>query len=548
LSKIASVAEMRRIEVASDAGGWTYAQMMERAGAAVAEAILRRVEAPTGMRIVVLAGTGNNGGDGLVAGRILAEAGAQVSVYLVNARPGDDPHVAALKKSGNLVAVAEEDHRQRVLKNLLSTAEVVIDAVYGTGLELPLRGAGKELLKACGAALQERTARPLIVAVDCPSGLDCDSGALADETLRADVTVTLAAAKPGLLRFPGAERVGDLEVADIGINPSLQELQRLQVELVTESMAAGWLPARPRDSHKGTFGKALVVAGSTSYPGAAGLAAEAAYRVGAGLVTLAVPTPIQAFLVPLLPEATWIVLPHELGMLCGDAAAVLRRELHGSTAMLLGPGFGLEDATADFLSRLFDAEERIQRGGIGFLHTGGQEEEAHAGMPRAVVDADALKLMAKLPEWPRALPAFTILTPHPGEMAALTGLTIEAIQADRIGCARSWAKTWGHVVVLKGAFSIVAHPDGRVRVLPFATAALARAGTGDVLAGAIVGLVAQGLQAFDAASLGAYLHGRAGELAAQELGSTASVLAGDVGEALILAMAELQPNDTLYSQ
>jgi NAD(P)H-hydrate epimerase len=397
------------------------------------------------------------------------------------------------------------------------------------------------LLKACGAALMERTARPLIVAVDCPSGLDCDTGAHAEETLRADVTVTLAAAKPGLLRFPGAELVGELEVADIGIDPSLQELQRMQTELVTGSMAADWLPARPRDAHKGTFGQALVVAGSTSYPGAAVLAAEAAYRVGAGLVRLAVPAPIQGFLVPVLPEATWIVLPHELGMLCGDAAAVLRREMRGASAILIGPGFGLEDTTGEFVARLFDVEERLRRGGLGFLHTGTTEEEAQAGMPRAVVDADALKLLARLPEWPGALAPLTILTPHPGEMAVLTGRSVGEIQEDRIGAARSWAKTWGHVVVLKGAFSVVAHPDGRVRLMPFATPALARAGTGDVLAGSIVGLLAQGMQAFEAAALGAYLHGRAGELAALELGSTASVMAGDVGEALIHAVAELQP-------
>jgi hydroxyethylthiazole kinase-like uncharacterized protein yjeF len=175
------------------------------------------------------------------------------------------------------------------------------------------------------------------------------------------------------------------------------------------------------------------------------------------------------------------------------------------------------------------------------VHAGQAGGDAQGDMPRAVVDADGLKLLTRLPNWTRALPPHSVLTPHPGEMAALTGATVEEVQADRIAMARRWAKEWSHVVVLKGAFTVVAHPDGRARVMPFATAALAHAGTGDVLAGAIAGLMAQGLDPFDAASLGAYAHGRAGEIAAEMQGSTASVLARDVGEALGRALADLQP-------
>jgi NAD(P)H-hydrate epimerase len=540
MTKIVSVDEMRRIERASDAAGWSYDQMMEAAGRGVAEEILRRIGQPSGKRIAILTGSGNNGGDGLVAGRILAEAGATVGAYLAKPRREDDVHVARLRKAGQLVAVLGEDQRQRVLKNLLATADVVLDAVYGTGLELPLRGEGKALLVAAGAALAARAPRPLVVAVDCPSGLDCDGGDVAGEVLRADATVTLAAVKPGLLHFPGAGYVGDIVVAGIGLPAGLKEMEGIQVEYVTAEEAGRWLPPRPRDSHKGTFGQALVVAGSTNYPGAAALAAKAACRVGAGLVTLAVAAPVQSLLVPLLPEATWIVLPHELGVLSGDAAHVLRREMRGADAMLVGPGFGLEEATGEFVARLFGGEDGGRGGGIGFVHAGGAGGEVQAGMPRIVADADGLKLLGRLPRWYASLPQRSVLTPHPGEMSILTGMSIAEIQADRVACAKRWSAEWGHVVVLKGAFTVVAEPGGRVRVMPFATAALAHAGTGDVLAGAIVGFLAQGLEPFDAASLGAYVHGRAGELAAAALGSTAGVLAGDVGQALIGAIAELE--------
>ena len=539
MAKIVSVDRMRTIEQAVDESGHTFDEMMAMAGQAVADEINFRRGPLEGQRIVILAGSGDNGGDGLVAGHHLAEAGARVSVYLAKPRDEDDPHLARLKEEGILVAVAEQDQRWRVLRNMLSTADIVVDAVLGTGLSLPLRGPAQELLTTAQKELAARRAKPFVVAVDCPSGLDCDSGEIGDEALTADLTVTLAAAKNGLLRFPGAEKVGEIVIGDIGIPPRQPDLAAVDIELATADAVRGWLPTRPRSSHKGTFGTAVVIGGSVPLPGAAVLAGRGAYKVGTGLVTLAVPSSVQSLLAPQLPEATWLLLPHEIGLLNEDAVEVLQDEMGGPDAVLIGPGLGQDKPTKRFMGRLFGMEVTANRGKLGFV----AKEEEHApdvlDLPPAVIDADALKLLVDIPDWHDRLPQGSVLTPHPGEMAIMTGEDKDELQEDRIETARTYAEKWGQVLVLKGAFTVIAEPEGRTMVLPFATSALATAGTGDVLAGAIVGLRAQGVEAFEAAVLGAWLHGKAGELAAKSAGSEAAVLAGDVAEGLAGALTSL---------
>jgi NAD(P)H-hydrate epimerase len=375
--------------------------------------------------------------------------------------------------------------------------------------------------------------------VDCPSGLECDSGEVADEAIKADVTVTLAAAKRGLIRFPGAEYVGRVVVAEIGIPSEQEEIAAVTEELANKETVRDWLPDRPEDAHKGTFGRVVVTAGSINYPGAAALAGEAAYRVGAGLVTMAVPGSIQVLIASLLPEATWIVLPHELGVIAENAADVLMREMENVDALLLGPGFGMDAATERFIRRLLDTQHSEVKGKIGFVSEERRMDGASSSLPPCIVDADGLKLLGRIENWHELLPTWSILTPHPGEMAVLTHEAKKTIQKDRTGAAVKWAGEWGHIVVLKGAHTVVASPDGKSTVLPFATPALARAGTGDVLAGAIAGLRAQGVDSYKAAILGGFLHGRAGEIAAVAIGSEASVIAGDVARALPRAIAEL---------
>jgi len=289
------------------------------------------------------------------------------------------------------------------------------------------------------------------------------------------------------------------------------------------------MPYRSANSHKGTFGTVGVIAGSVNFSGAAYLCAGAAYRIGAGLVQIAAPAPLHAALAGQLPEATWVLLPHDGGVIVERAVEEVVKHIERVNILLWGPGFGLEETTAAFVRRLVSGKGALPR--AGFVGMPESQLESRR-LPPMVIDADGLKLLAKVPGWPEKLPENAVLTPHPGEMAILTGLSIYSIQADRMGTALQYAQKWGHVVVLKGAMTVIAAPDGRVCVIPVATSALAHGGTGDVLAGMIAGLRAQGVQPFEAATAAAWIHAQAGLLAAEQVGHEASVLAGDLISAL----------------
>lgn len=351
-----------------------------------------------------------------------------------------------------------------------------------------------------GGSLPQFWPVPTVVAVDCPSGLNCDTGALDPHTLRADLTVTFGFAKWGHFQYPGAGYCGLLVVSDIGIPAELS--RDLTTELVEGGRLGAWLPGRPSDAHKGTFGRALIVAGSLNYIGAAHLSAMAAMRTGVGLVTLAVPAPVQAVLAGALPEITWLPLPGAAGVHTAAHLPEVLSALARYDALLVGPGLTTAQDARAFVTGLFGPD--------------GLDRERWQG--RIVVDADALNILAGEPDWPARLPPRSILTPHPGEMARLVGTTAEAINSARIETAQRYAAVWGHIVILKGAHTVIAEPAGRTAVLPFALSWLATAGSGDVLAGAIVALLAQGVSAFEAAVVGAYLHGHAGLLAQRARG------------------------------
>ncbi|MEX2143735.1 MAG: NAD(P)H-hydrate dehydratase [Anaerolineales bacterium] len=499
MQKIVSLKKMRDIERAADTSGLTYDQMMENAGRSLACAIF--AHSLKGMKFALaIVGPGNNGGDALVASGLLAKAGWKSAAFLVGKRKKSDRLVKKAGKAGVKFLSS-----QKTFKSALLRCDLLLDGLLGTGIQLPLRDPFSDVLAHVGETIAQRAVPPFVVAVDCPSGMDCDSGALAPETIKADLSVTLAAVKLGMLTLPAYAYLGKLEVGEIGLPDDLPAWVAIHRLVIDEDLARRALPSRPLEAHKGTFGTALIVAGSQRFPGAALLAGEAAYRSGAGLVTLAVPEVVQPAIAGHLSEATWLPLPHEGGWISAAGADLVSQNLERVTAMLLGPGFGQESTSKKFLDQLLGAK-----------------------LPPLVVDADGLKLLARLQGWQERLPDDSVLTPHPGEMSVLTGLLLDDIQAKRIEMAERYAQAWKQIVVLKGAFTVVAAPDGRCAVLPLATPALARAGTGDVLAGLITGLRAQGMPAFEAACSAVWLHGQAGLQAAARLGGTAGVLARDL--------------------
>jgi ADP-dependent NAD(P)H-hydrate dehydratase / NAD(P)H-hydrate epimerase len=529
--KLFTVEQMVAAEKAADAQGITYDRMMETAGRRLAEAIRDRYEVVE-RRVLVLVGPGNNGGDGLVAGRYLAEAGAKVAFYLVKARdPAQDNNLAQV--AGQPQQLMTEDEEFAWLTANLQTADFLIDGLLGTGVSRPIEGKMAALLHVITTVLQQRreqhtTPSPLInpaqpdplpapplkiIAVDCPSGLNCDTGALDPLALTAALTVTFAGPKWGHFLFPGAEACGKLVVADIDIPANLPAVATIQTEVATAELARRLLPPRPADGHKGTFGKVLVVAGSHRYWGAPFLSALGALRAGSGLVALCVPQMIRATIAGQLPEATFVPVADE-ALLGGETAVSLHQAAADYDAILIGPG--LADA-ADFIQTFLEANRSDQ-------------------LPPLVIDADGLNQLAALDDWPSRLPPHSILTPHPGEMARLMGLPLaELKQQNRIELAQTQAQTWQHIVVLKGAYTVVAAPDGRCTIIPFANPALGTAGSGDVLAGVLLSLLGQGVERYEAAVLGCYLHALAGSLT----GHASGVLARDIAAKLPQARQHL---------
>ncbi len=542
--KYVSTAEMFAVEKEADANGLTYEMMMEHAGIGLAEQVAAKCSDRKDGGVLGLVGSGNNGGDTLVSLAKLVEWGWQATAYIVRERPSDDPLVERLETSGGKILDIKDDPELKMLYSALTEHSILMDGVLGTGIKLPLHGRVKEVLSATKEHLNTLIEKPIVVAVDCPSGVDCDTGEASPDSLAADLTITMAAIKRGLLEFPANDLVGELSLVGIGLEDEDHRSQtwRKIKRLVADSeWIRKTLPYRKRDAHKGTFGTALIVAGSVNYTGAVILAGKAAYRAGVGLVTLGVPAPLHAALAGHIPEATWLLLPHEMGVIDHSAAEVVLDNLDKATAMLLGPGFGMEETTKEFLMDLLTASPHGGKASIGFISAVSKiPANEQRKLPPLIIDADGLKLLSKIPDWPNKLPRPAILTPHPGEMSVLTGLDVHEIQKERVETAEKFANVWGHIVVLKGANTVIADPDGMTAVIPVANPALARAGSGDVLAGIITGLRSQGLNAFEAAVSGSWIHAQSGIKTAEILGTTSSVLAGDLLESMIVVIKELE--------
>ena len=526
--KVVTAAQMTALEREAERQGSSLDSLMENAGLAVAENARRRLEglgAVAGSRVVILVGPGNNGADGLVVARHLRRWGAEVTACLLTRRPEEDPKLDLARDYGVTVLPIAGGEGLEQFDSRLRRSHLVIDAVLGTGRSRPLQGVVREAL--CRAAeVRADSALPILLALDLPTGLDADTGAVDDATPNMDATLALGFPKAGLLAFSGAERVGDLVTLDIGLPDGVGQDQcqdQCQDQVPLELLTPGWvrscLPSRPLDSHKGNYGHLLVVAGSRNFLGAACLVARAAHRAGAGLVTLATPESVYPIVASQLTETIHLPLPEDsYGRVHPDAADVLLDVLSRYDSVALGSGMGQSETTLNFVER--------------FLL-----DRTSFPVP-VLVDADGLNNLSRLPRWWKRRSWPLVLTPHPGEMATLTGLSTAQVQQDRVGMAREWADRWQAVVVLKGAFTAIAQPvnggeawEAPVRLSPFANPGLASGGTGDVLTGIIGSLLAQGMDPFDAASCGVYLHG----LAARSITGTrgpVGLLASEVAEAL----------------
>lgn len=501
---------MKEIERRAAEIGLPSNVLMENAGLVIAQNVKGWLGNVVQQQILVLVGPGNNGGDGLVAARHLHDWGARVHIHLCSERSYDDANYVIVRERGIPCTITSEDQDLSNLDSILSSSDVVIDALFGTGKLRPLEGAVKQILARL-SQVKELMPAIKVIALDLPSGVDADTGTADPSCVAADLTITLAYPKLGLFSFPGRDLVGQLVVGDIGIPPHLVE--DIANELITDDYVKKMLPQRPRSAHKGTFGRVLVCAGSLNYIGAAYLACEGAVRVGAGLVTLAVARSLQPILAAKLTEVTYAPLPEsEPGFIDSQAYEVLHEWLSGYDVLLIGCGLSQHPSVMDFVrNSLLEMPPSLS--------------------PALVIDADALNALAQIQGWWQRLNQNAILTPHPGEMARLSGLTVDEIEQERLMVAWEKAALWGKTVVLKGAHTVVASPSGEAKISPIANPGLASAGTGDVLAGTIAGLMSQGLTPFAASSCGVYLHGAAGESVGAELGD-AGMVASDLLPAL----------------
>jgi hydroxyethylthiazole kinase-like uncharacterized protein yjeF len=521
--KVLTIAQMLQLEGNCIKSGITMEMLMENAGQAVAEEAMRILEDIRQQQILILIGPGNNGGDGLVAARCLHDAGAKVFLYFFGSRPGRDPNLKPIRDRRIKRIEAEKDINLEELTKLLASVDTVIDALFGTGTTRPFSGL---LLMILDRVRRAKIKRPniKIIALDLPSGLNADTGEADPGCLYVDNTITLAFPKPGLFKFPGAERVGEISVVDIGLPGFVEE--KASPEYLADEWAKSVLPERSPQANKGSFGKVMVLAGSMNYIGAPYLACNGALRVGAGLVTLAATGRLQAILATKLTEVTYLPLPESRpGVIALEAIRLLFRQFEQYNVLLVGCGMGQNESVVRFIRSLLLSHPKAKT--------------AKPKLPFLVIDADGLNALAKVPNWWNLLPEDAILTPHPGEMARLTGMTVDEVQLDRLELARKMSAEWHKTVVLKGAHTVIAAPDGRSQISHVANAGLASAGTGDVLAGAIAGLVAQGLNLFDAAAAGVYIHGMAGEVVKDRLGD-AGMIASDLLPELPLVIKRLK--------
>ncbi len=512
--KAVTVNDMHRIESNAQKFGVTTDMLMENAGIAVANAIRKRVTEVSSKSILFIVGSGNNGGDGLVASRILTNMSINVQVFIVADRKKPDINYTLALQCGVQVQYLLNNKDMHFFLDSLRKADIVVDAVLGTGKARPITGWFKEIF-----AYIKAENKP-VYAIDIPTGIDADTGEFDNNGLTADITLSLGFAKIGVLSRSGTFPVGKMQILDIGIPEDAVAEVALTNEMVDRELASMLLPIRSNSSHKGSFGRVFIVAGCRNYLGAAVLAASAAVRSGVGVVHIAVPASAYDKVAGSVVEAIWHSLPEDPAghIEPYKSTRLVVENLNHCDAILIGPGLGTCTKTRLFLQNLV----------------------IDTNLPPVVLDADGINNIANIYKWHERTSISGILTPHSGEMARLTKKSVELVEKNRLHTARESAKIFRQIVVLKGSATIIANTTGELRVTDWANSGLATAGTGDVLAGLMAGLLAQMPEKpFDTATLAVYLHGLSGSIAASEKG-TLAMSASDVIQYLPNAFKLLQ--------
>ena len=491
--------------------------LMENAAAAVMAEMEKFFDNLAGMRIGIICGKGNNGGDGIALARRLSIRGVPVRVALLapfGAVTGEAKINLSILRKTDVELL--QNASTRAIADVVSWSDILVDALLGVGLSTSLKGT-----YAFAVELMNASGKPL-VAIDVPTGINADTGEVMGSAVRADLTVTMALIKRGLVLHPGAQHAGTIRVADIGIPSEVVDKEKILTNLLTHGSAWGLIDQRRPDANKGSFGHVLVVAGSLGKSGAAVMAARGALRVGAGLVSVALPNSLVPIIQQCVFEAMCIPSAESIDGTMGIGAEVELLKASGSmSACAIGPGLSTHFETVQVVRNF------VQRLTIP-----------------AVIDADGLNALVGALDVLRKIKAPLILTPHPGEMGRLLGISSREVQKDRIGIASGFAVKYNVTLVLKGAGTVIATPDGKVFINSTGNPGMATGGTGDVLTGMIAGLLAQGYTSTEAACLGVYLHGLAGDLAAGEKGEMA-MIAGDLIEKIPQAIREISESPQL---
>jgi NAD(P)H-hydrate epimerase len=481
-------------------------ELMENAGQGATNVLLDQFADRIKAGVGIICGKGNNGGDGFVIARYLADRRIDVTVYLLAKAAGVKGDAAAnLKRLAALkipvIEIPDEDSFLKI-KSEFRRFDLLVDAILGTGLTSDVRGFFKTVINFINDL--NRSGIP-VFAVDMPSGLNSDTGQLCGTCIRAQGTATFALAKIGHFTYPGADYTGKLEIIDIGIPaPVVEAVGPKQYLLTTEGIRAA-LPIRSADTHKGRTGHLLVIAGSTGKTGAATMTAISGMRAGAGLVTLGIAESLNPIIETQALEVMATPLPEcRYGILANSAIDDIKKLADGKSCLAIGPGIGQAEETRSLVKKI-----------ISQIDT------------PIVIDADGLNNIAGQTQLLKKRKAPTVLTPHPGEMARLIETSATVVQQNRLACARDFATNFGVHVVLKGAATVIAHPDGSAYINPTGNPGMASGGMGDVLTGVLAGFITQGIAPKAAAHAAAYLHGAAADTLAQTVGPI-GYLAGEV--------------------